>query len=137
MAAQTFKNHSRIHPLYHLLLLPLNVILVVAALVHEIARHSPPNLLLVFVTFSLLLLTVLSRHYALRVQDRVIRLEENVRMHHLGVDPSSLSLRQLIALRFASDAEAPELARRAAAERLTPKQIKAEIVQWRADHDRI
>ena len=137
MAAQTLKNHGRTDPLYHFLLAPLNLIILAAALWHEIRHHSPANFLLVFVAFSLVLLTLVTRYYALRVQDRVIRLEENVRLHHLGVDPSGLTLRQMIALRFAPDAEVVELAPRAVAERMTPKQIKQAIAQWRADHERI
>ena len=80
---------------------------------------------------------IAARHYAIVNQNRIIRLEENVRLHWMNIDPSGLTMRQLIALRFASDAEVPALAERAAREKLSAKEIKAAITQWRADHDRV
>lgn len=85
---------------------------------------------------------VLARTYALKVQDRVIRLEEQLRLSHL-MDAEyestihALSEAQLVALRFASDDELPSLARRAAAERLNGKAIKAAIRNWRPDYWRV
>ena len=137
MAAQTYKNHARFDPIFHFFLVPLCLICFVASIVHVVHQHNAPNVLLVPVTFVLLLLAFVARSYALKVQDRVIRLEENVRLHWMGVDPSGLTMRQMIALRFASDEETPALAARAVAEKLTPKQIKASIVNWRADLDRV
>ncbi len=137
MAAQSHKNHARFDPKFHFFLIPLCIICFAASIVHVVHQHTPPNVLLVPVTFALLLLAGIARMYALQVQDRVIRLEENVRLHNLGVNPSGLTMRQMIALRFASDDEAPALAARAVAENLTPKQIKASIVNWRADLDRV
>jgi hypothetical protein len=75
------------------------------------------------------------RVYLLRVQDRVIRLEMRIRMAALGLasEFDHLAHRQVIALRFASDAEMTELARRAIAEKLPPDQIKRAIVNWQGD----
>ena len=77
-----------------------------------------------------------TRTFALRLQDRIIRLEMQTRLARLGRDGDlvRLSLPQLIALRFASDAELPALADRAAAEQLTPDQIKRAIRDWQGDH---
>ncbi len=88
----------------------------------------------------MLVIAVDHRTSALGVQDRVIRLEERLRLTALGVSHATsyaLTERQLIGLRFASDAELPALAERAVREKLTEKQIKASIQSWRADYYRI
>ncbi|HXP41918.1 MAG TPA: DUF6526 family protein, partial [Candidatus Acidoferrales bacterium] len=79
---------------------------------------------------------------ALRVQDRVICLEERLRLTTLSPEPlrsrlPELTERQLIALRFSSDAEAPSLAERALTEKLAPRDIKQAIQTWRPDYWRV
>jgi hypothetical protein len=94
------------------------------------------------ITISLLLLgsgvlglVALIRLYAIRLQDRIIRLEMRLRLAALGRehDIGRVSVRQLIALRFASDAELPVLLDRVLAENLTPDQIKRAVTNWQAD----
>ena len=89
-------------------------------------------LLLAYATFTAV---YNSRRFALKLQDRVIRLEMQTRLARLGreADLARLSLRQIIALRFASDAELPGLLQRAAAENMTADQIKRAITSWQAD----
>jgi len=82
------------------------------------------------------------RSYSLKVQDRVIRLEEKVRLASLVsaselAELESLTIAQYVALRFASNPELPELARRAVREKLTRKQIKEAIKSWRPDEYRV
>jgi hypothetical protein len=96
----------------------------------------------VFVAIALLLLAFKARTYALKVQDRVIRVEEKLRIASLVsaselIELDSLTIDQYIGLRFASNPELPELARRAVREKLTQKQIKQAVVSWRADHYRV
>ena len=80
----------------------------------------------------------LLRIFVLRVQDRVIRLEMRIRMARLGLDQEfdQLESRQLIALRFASDAEMSSLAHRTIAEKLAPDQIKRAVIDWQGDYHR-
>jgi hypothetical protein len=80
-----------------------------------------------------------ARVFALKAQDRAIRAEENFRHYLLTGKPfdKELRLSQIIALRFASDAEMPGLAKKAVAEKLSQKEIKQAITNWRADHHRV
>jgi hypothetical protein len=96
----------------------------------------------VVLSLAVFILWVKVRVYPLKIQDRVIRLEERLRLQALAPvgfqkDLLRLSEDQLIGLRFASDDEVVELARRALEENLTRKQIKEQIKNWRADYWRI
>jgi hypothetical protein len=133
---QSFKNHTRRDPFYLSLIL-LALLCFIASIIHVFQEHTRPTLLLVPVTLVLLLSVALTRMYSLKVQNRVIRLEEQARMRWLGVDSTGLTMGQFIALRFASDNEVGALAARAKAESLTPKQIKEAVVTWRPDFDRV
>jgi len=95
--------------------------------------------LLVLVFFLLLVIGSMVRTYALKAQDRAIRAEENLRHFILTAKPfdSRLNIRQIIALRFASDEELPALAKKAAEEKLRSKEIKQQIKDWREDNYRI
>ncbi len=137
MAAQSFKNHTRWDPKIHFVFVPLSLLCFVASILHVIHQPTPPNVLLVPVTFLLLLTGPIIRSYSIKVQDRLIRLEESLRLKGLGVSPEGLTVRQFVGLRFASDAELPALAIRAKAEGLSSKQIKEAIVNWRADEERV
>jgi predicted lysophospholipase L1 biosynthesis ABC-type transport system permease subunit len=91
---------------------------------------------LVLMGFALLCTVMMVRGYAIRLQNRIIRLEMQVRLARLGRerDLDRLSVPQVIALRFASDAELPALIDRALGESLTPDQIKRAVTAWQADH---
>jgi Family of unknown function (DUF6526) len=93
---------------------------------------------LVCLTIAVMCLVAISRLYIVRLQDRIILLEMRTRLMRLGheADYGRLSKRQLISLRFASDAELPELLQRAMTENLTGKQIKAAIRDWQPDYHR-
>lgn len=137
MPEQNYANHTRYDPLLHFFLMPLCLTCFVASIVHVVHSRTPFDVLLVPVTFALLLSSLKGRMYAVKNQDRIIRLEEDLRMRRLGVDPSSLSTPQCVALRFAPDDELPALAARAAVQNSTPKQIKEAVARWRPDYHRI
>ena len=139
---QTFENHARILPPYHYVAFPLFAINFFFALYQAVVHFSWANLVGLGLAIALVLLFFLARVMALTVQDRVIRLEERMRMRELL--PADLKLRineftvkQLVALRFASDAELPDLARQVLDGKLTDqKAIKKAVKNWRADHQR-
>jgi len=86
-------------------------------------------------TVAVMCLTLISRVYIVRLQDRIIRLEMQVRLARLGLESAlpRLGIKQIVALRFASDAELPALVERAIAERLTNDQIKRAVREWQPD----
>jgi hypothetical protein len=138
---QSFKNHTRWDPTFHLSTGPLLVVNLGFSIYYTI-KHWPQHQHLggwwIVMSLVLIVLAGSLRSAALRVQDRVIRLEEKLRLASLVtaselIELESLTMRQLIALRFASNPELPELARRAVREKLDAKQIKESIVSWRAD----
>jgi hypothetical protein len=143
--AQNLKNHTRFDPAFHFFLVPLlllNLLFSIYYTIHHWPFESKLHLWWIVMSVVLLLVVGLARQYAMKVQDRVIRLEERLRLAAL-VPASELPLTaaltesQLVALRFASDAELPSLAVRAAAGKLTNKQIKELINEWRPDYFRV
>ena len=144
-APQTYKNHARFDPLYHFFLAPLTLLNVIAVFIwhwhhHATSPHMGPWAVLM--SLALVVLVTKMRLYPLKVQDRVIRLEEKLRLASLCpaeemVELESLTIPQYVGLRFASNAELPELARRAVREKLSQKQIKEAIRSWRPDEERV
>jgi hypothetical protein len=146
---QNFANHGRLDPLFHFFLLPIFGLGVLLALIHFFAHitHSDFHdnvhaVLIILLAVALLVAVFKIRLYALKVQDRVIRLEERLRLTQLLPDPlrsriPELTEDQLVALRFASDAEIPKLAERALNEKLSRKDIKKSIQNWRPDYWRV
>jgi hypothetical protein len=139
---QTFANHTRLDPPFHFFVLPVFFIALIASIVH-LVRHPGWHSAAMFVFVLAAAVAVgKSRGYALKVQDRVIRLEERLRLAMLLPEPlrpriAELTEGQLIALRFASDAELPKLAERAWSEKLPRKEIKKAIQSWRPDYWRV
>ena len=137
---QTYENHTRTIPLFHMVLfgiLLLNLGWSVYRLFQALSFEAVVNLLL---AAGLLILSFFARIFALTVQDRVIRLEMRLRMERIL--PADLKPRimeftpgQLVALRFASDEELPELARKVLAEQIEDgKTIKKMIQHWIPDY---
>lgn len=142
MEQQSYSNHARMHPLFHYITAPLVFLGLIGSLVNLIKSDASSHYsaaLLVIVFLILLFLGAMLRTYALKAQDRAIRAEEALRHFILTGKPldSRLRIAQVVALRFASDAEFPTLAAKAADENLSGKEIKKAIQQWKADYYRV
>ena len=139
---QTFENHARILPAYHYVAFPLLAANLFFTLYQTVTAFSWANLVAFGVAVALILLFFLARVMALTVQDRVIRLEETLRMRallpaDLHARIGELTVKQMVALRFASDAELPDLARNVLDGKIQDqKAIKKLIRDWRADFQR-
>jgi hypothetical protein len=146
---QTFSSHRRFDPPFHFFLLPVFAVGLVLSLIHFFyhfresdTRDNIHAFLLILLAVALLMLVFRTRIYALKVQDRVIRLEERLRLTQLLDEPlrsriPELTEDQLVALRFASDAEVPPLVERALKEKLKRGDIKRAIQNWRPDNWRV
>src|SRR5271169_3254436 len=118
---QTYANHTRRDPLYHFVALPIFSAAVIVGIVHFIWRPSLHTAAFFVLSVAAAIAVLKIRLYPLKVQDRVIRLEERLRLSSLMSEPMrsripELTEGQLVALRFASDAEASKLAERALTE---------------------
>lgn len=139
---QTLENHMRILPVYHYVALPLLVVNLFFTLYQAVVAFSWPNLVAFGLALGLILLFFLARVMALSVQDRVIRLEETLRMRALlpaDLQPriGEFTVKQLVALRFASDGELADLARQVLDGKIhDQKAIKTMVREWRADYQR-
>lgn len=142
MSAQNYANHTRREPWFAFVLIPILLVNFALAVRHLWAYPAYTTIMAAIVAFTLLAMLVMIRVYTLKVQDRVIRLEERIRMKEL-LSPElypltdQLTRGQFVALRFASDEELPSLVQHTVAEKLTPKQIKQAVRSWRADHLRV
>jgi hypothetical protein len=143
MSTQNFANHTRVVPAYLALMAILLLTIIGSAvnLYHSMGDHTrlySASLILVLAICTMAL-AFHARVFPLKAQDRAIRAEENLRhfvMTGKLLDPR-LSPLQIVALRFASDAEFAALAARAANENLAPKDIKQAVKTWRADEYRV
>ena len=140
---QTYANHTRFDPPFHYFLAPGALVLIVLTIMN-VFRHSSQFdawiLLLMAILFFAALFLV--RLYPLKAQDRIIRLEERLRLQTVLSTPLArrvpeLTEAQLIALRFASDNELPALVEKALAAKMPARDIKKNIVAWRADTFRV
>ena len=140
---QAYDNHTRWHPLFHFFILPVILINFVWAIVECVKNPGRNQAWWIVVSAALVGLTFIARTNALRVQDRIIRLEERLRYQQLlptdlAQQAGSLTVGQIIALRFASDGELEVLVREALGGRLTKStEIKKAIRNWRSDTFRV
>jgi hypothetical protein len=143
MAEQNFANHTRFVPPFHFFVIPITVINLIWTIVHVIrAGFSAYGVFSILFATAIVLLALFARLFANAVQDRVIRLEEQLRLERLlpaDLKPRipEFTINQLVSLRFASDNELPELARKVLNEKMNQrKAIKQLIKTWRPDYCR-
>jgi c-di-AMP phosphodiesterase-like protein len=139
---QNFANHASFDLLYHVVLFALILFTLVMAVIYCVQQPGIKAIWVLFGEAALVIIFIKLRTYPLKNQDRIIRLEERLRLtlllpENLRPRIHELSESQLVAIRFVPDEEIPEVFKKAVEEKLTNKQIKALVNNWRADHFRI
>src|SRR5437588_12333529 len=139
---QSLQNHARFDPLFHFFIIPVFFFTSMWSIYRLVREPSLESAWLVVLSFALLMAGFKIRLYSLKVQDRVIRLEERLRLSMLLSEPfrsriNDLTEGQLVAIRFASDAEVPGRVEKALAGKMAPTDIKKEVVNWRPDYFRV
>lgn len=139
MPEQSAKSHTKWDPWFHFILAPILLANLFIAVKHMWSYPAYTTVVAVVLAAALVAMLFRIRIYALKVQDRLIRLEERLRLQ--GQLPAeqiaALTESQFVALRFASDAEVAGLAAKAVAGKWDQKQIKAAIQVWRPDRFRV
>jgi hypothetical protein len=139
---QSFASHAKFDPPFHFFVLPILLINVIVIAWQLFRTPTSLGVWLLVMSLALFVLAVRVRNYATHLQDRIIRMEERVRMQAVLPEPlrsriGELTDDQFIGLRFASDAELPALTQRALDEKLSRKDIKKAVTNWRPDHSRV
>ena len=139
---QNFANHRKFVRGFHYVALPILMINLVYSGFVTVTSFSVDSVIALFVAFALVMIGLYARLFALGAQDRVIRLEERLRLRALLPDQTGtidqLTARQLIGLRFASDGEVGELVAAVSTEGIEKAdEIKKRVTNWRADHQRL
>jgi hypothetical protein len=140
--SQDFKNHTKLDPPFHFLMAPVALATWIWRVWVAAVHFDAENAWLAILALAFLVAVFKIRIYSLKVQDRVIRLEEQIRLQRvlpaaLQARTGELSEKQLVALRFAPDAELPALVEKALANNWDNKTIKQNIVNWRPDFFRV
>ena len=141
-STQSLKNHARLDPAFHMVLALIILLNLIYSIIHLVRHVSWRSGWFVVLSAAAIIVFLKIREYPIKVQDRVIRLEERLRLQALAPpewQPKILLLseNQLIGLRFASDGEVVALAQQALDENLSRKQIKERIRTWRPDEWRV
>ncbi len=140
---QNFSNHTRFVPPFHYVALPILLVNFVSAVVELFNGITFDASLHVLVAVALIIVALFARVFALKAQDRVIRLEMRLRMRELLPEDrqgriNDFTPTQMVSLRFAGDAELPELARKVLDENITKTtSIKKMITDWQGDYFRV
>jgi hypothetical protein len=141
-SSQTYASHVRWHPPFHFFLMPGALLLLVLTVVNIVKHQALEDWILLLIGVLAPIAFLLIRTNPLRAQDRLIRLEERLRLSVVLNEPlrsriADLTEGQLVALRFASDSELPGLVEKALASRMKGADIKKAIITWRPDTFRV
>ncbi len=140
---QTLANHVRWQPPLHFFVMPVTLTALILAIINVVRHYdSIEAWILTLLALAAAVVAPLTRINALKAQDRVIRLEERMRLASVLNEPlksriGDLTEAQLIALRFCPDAELPALVDKSIQSKLSGRDIKKSIVHWRADRFRV
>jgi len=139
---QSFAHHAKFDPPFHFFVLPILLTNVIAAVYHIFRFPGLGSAWFLVLSLALLALAGRTRAFATKLQDRVIRVEERLRLAAVLPEPlrsriGELTDSQFVGLRFASDAELPGLVQRALDEKLSRTDIKKAITNWRPDYSRV
>ena len=140
---QSYANHARLVPMFHYFALPILLINFLVSAYATVTRFSLDALLVTLASLALVTAAFYARFFALGAQDRIIRLEERLRMQRVLPDDlrsrvADFTTEQLIALRFCADDELPDLSRKVLDDSIADrKTIKQLVKTWRADHQRL
>jgi hypothetical protein len=140
---QSYQSHRRYHPLFHFIGVPILTINFVAQIYNAVKWPSMQNIWQIVVAAALLISIFLARYYALRNQDRIIRLEETLRLTRCLPDDlkpriGEVSTDMLLGLRFCADEELPELCRAVLGGEIRSRdELKRRIRSWRPDYRRV
>ena len=142
MKTQNYKNHTRLVFGYHQVGLLSALGLFIWSIINLVKEFNSTNLYLTIFTFVFIIITFYVRSFAVGNQDRIIRMEMRYKYQLLTGKrfeniENQLNIKQIAALRFASDEELESLILKAIDEKLTPKSIKLEIKNWQGDYQRI
>lgn len=140
--SQSYANHTKWDPLFHFVLMPIAMINLILVSVYLYRTPSRLGAWVLVLAIAAVLTLFKIRLYSLKVQNRLICLEEKFRMHSVLPEAhrayvSQLTPTQFVGLRFASDEELATLVERATREKLSRADIKKAIVKWRADEYRV
>src|SRR5438132_8118590 len=132
---QNLANHGKFDPPFHFFLIPLGLANFLISIWQLIKNPGAGTIWICVLSAALMVLLFRLRTYPLKAQDRVIRLEERLRMAIALPEPlrariPELTERQLIALRFCPDRELPGLVEKALSRKMEPAEIKKAIVEW-------
>ena len=140
---QDYSNHVRWHAPFHFVLLPILLLHLIWCVVRVFMAPGFESVEALLLAIGLAVMGTLARTNALRAQDRVIRLEERLRFQRLlpadlAAKAGALPAGFIVALRFASDEELPDLARQAVDQKFAkPRELKRAIKHWRGDYLRV